>query len=208
MQKPVAGARNMMPSAGMALAVCSVCFFLGGLAGCMLAFRVSGGGSESMDAYIGGFLDAAGKGVLAAPPLLPLAWSCMRWPLLALLLGFTAAGLLGLPVLFAARGFLLAFSIASFVRTIGAAGCLLSLALFGLTGAVSVPVFFVLGVQSFLSARDLAGRFGSANRAVLCGAAYFRRCGVCAAALVLCAALEYLLVPTLVSGLAEVLLAI
>ena len=41
--------------------------------------------------------------------------------LLALLLGFTALGLLGLPLLFAVRGFLLAFSIASFVRLFGGA---------------------------------------------------------------------------------------
>lgn len=140
------------------LAVTAACFLLGGLVGCLLASHIGGGGQESLAAYVEGFLRAAQAGEITAPALASLVWDTVRWPLLALLLGFTALGLLGLPLLFAVRGFLLAFSIASFVRLFGGAGCLLALLVFGVSGALSVPVLFVLGVQGLLAARVLAGR--------------------------------------------------
>ena len=142
------------------LAVTAACFLLGGLVGCLLASHIGGGGQESLAAYVEGFLRAAQAGEITAPALASLVWDTVRWPLLALLLGFTALGLLGLPLLFAVRGFLLAFSIASFVRLFGGAGCLLALLVFGVSGALSVPVLFVLGVQGLLAARVLAGSGG------------------------------------------------
>ena len=100
--------------------------------------------------------------------------------------GFTPTGLLGLPILFAARGFLLAFSIASFVRLFGSTGCLLAFLVFGITGAVAFPALFVLGVQSLLAARVLASRFlGRGNvrlpteRPIFCAAAGVPRRCVC-----------------------------
>lgn len=106
----------------------------------------------------GGISSRRSGGEITAPALASLVWDTVRWPLLALLLGFTALGLLGLPLLFVVRGFLLAFSIASFVRLFGGVGCLLALLVFGVSGALSVPVLFVLGVQGLLAARVLAGR--------------------------------------------------
>ena len=202
------------------LAAVSACFFLGGLAGCLLAGCVDGGGQESLAAYVEGFLRAAQAGETAPPALAALVWDTLRWPLLALLLGFTALGLLALPLLFAVRGFLLAFSIASFVRLFGGTGCLLALLVFGVGGAFSVPVLvvlqggpggeeaFVLGVQSFMTARTLAGRvWGESKAAPLYGRAYWLRCGGCAAALCVCMLLDGFAVPALVSGLAGTLLA-
>ena len=190
------------------LAAVSACFFLGGLAGCLLAGCVDGGGQESLAAYVEGFLRAAQAGETAPPALAALVWETLRWPLLALLLGFTALGLLALPLLFAVRGFLLAFSIASFVRLFGGTGCLLALLVFGVGGAFSVPALFVLGVQSFMTARTLAGRvWGESKAAHLYGRAYWLRCGGCAAALCVCMLLDGFAVPALVSGLAGTLLA-
>lgn len=185
------------------LAVIGVCFFLGGLAGCLLAGYVGEASSESLSAYLQSFLQTAGAGDAAPPALAALVWNAVRWPLLALLLGFTALGLLGLPILFATRGFLLAFSIASFVRLFGSTGCLLALLLFGLTEALAIPVLFVVGVQSFLAARVLAGRFwGDGRIPVPYGTCYFLRCGICAGVLCVCVLLDYLVVPALISGLA------
>ena len=115
MRRAVAGVWDV-PDGGFfpALAIVGAFFLAGGLAGCILASCVDGGGGESLSAYLQSFLSAARAGAVDAPAVLSLVWSTIRWPLLALLLGFTALGLLGLPILFAARGFLLAFSIASF----------------------------------------------------------------------------------------------
>ena len=141
------------------LAVTAACFLLGGLVGCLLASHIGGGGQESLAAYVEGFLRAAQAGEITAPALASLVWDTVRWPLLALLLGFTALGLLGLPLLFAVRGFLLAFSIASFVRLFGGAGCLLALLVFGVSGALSVPVLeFLYPIAIVLVALALFGR--------------------------------------------------
>lgn len=185
------------------LAVLGTCFFAGGLAGCLLAGHVDGAGSESLSAYLNSFLQAAGGGELEGPALASLVWGELRWPLLVLLLGFTALGLLALPAVFALRGFLLAFSISTFVRLLGRKGCLLAGLVFGIPGALAVPALFVLGVQSFLAARVLAGRvWGDGRGPIPYGKRYVLRCGMCAAALCMCVLLEDLVVPALVTGLA------
>ena len=191
------------------LAVTAACFLLGGLVGYLLASHIGGGGQESLAAYVEGFLRAAQAGEITAPALASLVWDTVRWPLLALLLGFTALGLLGLPLLFAVRGFLLAFSIASFVRLFGGVGCLLALLVFGVSGALSVPVLFVLGVQGLLAARVLAGRvWGDGKTPPPYGKLYFFRCGACAVALCVSLLLDCFVVPGLVSSLAGTFLSL
>ena len=173
------------------LAVTAACFLLGGLVGCLLASHIGGGGQESLAAYVEGFLRAAQAGEITAPALASLVWDTVRWPLLALLLGFTALGLLGLPLLFAVRGFLLA------------------LLVFGVSGALSVPVLFVLGVQGLLAARVLAGRvWGDGKTPPPYGKLYFFRCGACAVALCVSLLLDCFVVPGLVSSLAGTFLSL
>ena len=142
-----------------ALAVLAVSFLLGALAGCLMSTFLSGDGLASLQSYLEAFLwEMDGAERLEGPALAGQLWSVLRWPLFALLLGFTALGVLGLPLLFAVRGFLLAYSIAAFVRAFGSAGCLLAFLVFGVGGAVSVPVLFVLGVQGLSASCRLAGR--------------------------------------------------
>ena len=198
------------PPAGVlpALLVSGTAFFLGGLVGCLLAACVEGMGSQALRTYLETFLSAAGEGRIIPPALLPTLWQVLRWPVMAAALGFTALGVLGVPVLFAARGFLLSFSISAFVRLFGNAGGLLAFLVFGVPGCVAVPVFFVLGVQSQLSAGRLAARRqGEGRRGACLGRSYLVRCGLCACALGVCVLLEYLAVPALVAGLSASLLA-
>lgn len=207
MRRPVAGIWDV-PSVGVlpALAATAAFFFLGSLAGCVLASYVGGGGNDSLTSYLQGFLTAAKAGGVAAPALLPLLWETMRWPLLAVLLGFTALGLIGIPILFSIRGFLLAFSIASFVRMFGGNGGVLAFLVFGVSGFIAVPALFVLGVQSLVASRGLAGRvLGDGRKNSPYGRAYFLRCAICGGALCVCVLLEYLAVPALVAGVAGAL---
>ena len=190
-----------------ALIIVSASFLLGGLAGCLMSTFVGGAGQESLRAYLESFLSMAQNGGAAAPALTVQLWDILRWPVLALLLGFTALGMLGMPLLFAVRGFLLAFSIAAFVRIFGSAGCLLAFLIFGVGGGFSVPALFVLGVQGLGAARTLASRFlGEGKAPSPYGRAYFLRCGGCAAALCVCVVLERFAVPALVSGAAGMIL--
>ena len=190
-----------------ALTVLSISFLLGGLAGCILSTFVQGEGQESLQAYLENFLRLAETGEVSAPKLATQLWDLLRWPLLALLLGFTALGVLGLPLLFAARGFFLAFSISAFVQMFGSAGCLLAFLLFGIGGGISISALFVLGVQSMTASRCLASRFlGEGKAPSPYGKAYFLRWGGCAAALCVCLCLERFAVPAFISGLAGVIL--
>ena len=207
MRRAVAAAWNV-PESGVlpALCVAVISFSVGALAGGFLSALASGEGAESLRSYLEGFLRALQAGGVEGPAAAAQVWDTLRWPLLALLLGFTCLGLLGLPLLFAARGFLLAFSISAFVRLFGSAGCLMAFLIFGVSGALSLPALFVLGVQSLGAARVLAGRFlGESKRQLPYGRAYFLRCGGCAGALCVCILLERLVIPGLVAAAAALL---
>ena len=190
-----------------ALILTSACFLAGGLAGCLLAAQVGGAGETSLTGYLEAFLQASGQGAVELPALWTQIWDTFRWPLFALLLGFTALGVLGLPVLFSIRGFLFAFSIAAFVRAFGGAGWLLALLVFGVGGALALPALFVLGVQSFLSARALAARVrGEGTGHVLWGRACLTRCALCLGCVLGSILLERAVVPALLAGAAGALL--
>ena len=151
-------------------------------------------------------MQAAQSGAVDAPTLWSQVWDTLRWPLLALLLGLTALGVLGLPILFGVRGFLLAFSIASFVRAFGGSGWLLACLVFGIGEILSLPVLFILGVQSFLSARALAARVrGEEKGRVLWGRDCLVRCAMCGGILCVCILLEQTAVPALLSNAAAIL---
>lgn len=187
-----------------ALVVTAVFFALGGGAGCLLAFRITGAGAEAMTAYIERFLTIAQAGGLNVPELPELFWRSTRWLLAAFLLGFSALGVLGVPVLCSVRGFFLAFSIASFSQAYGLDGLGAAFFLLGLPGLLSVPAFMLMATQSFSSSCVLAGRFGRRENPF--HREYFFHCGVCVAAVCVSLLLERYLVPKLISGVAEVLL--
>lgn len=204
MRRAVAGIWDV-PSEGFAsaLTVNGILFFLGGVAGCLLCANVGADGSEELLSYLESFLSLAQTGELERPALLSVLWEALRWPLLTVVLGFTALGVVGIPILFSVRGFLLSFAIASFFRALGAGGTLMAVAIFGISGLFSVPALFVLGVQGFAASRNLAGRaLGEGRRSSPFGRAYFLRCGVCAGAFCVCVLLELLAVPAIVSGMA------
>lgn len=199
-----------LPSSGSAaaLVILSAAFFLGGLAGCLLADQVGGDGSNALNDYLSGYLSVINSGDAVRPDVLSLLWEIVRWPLLTVALSLTPLGLLGVPVVFLVRGFLLSFAIASFFHVLGAFGLALAFVVFGITGLIGIPVLFIFGVQSFLSAGAMTGRLMGEGRRQppLLDRMTLMRCGVCVAALCVCGFLEYCIVPVLLESLAGVLL--
>lgn len=198
-----------LPSSGSAAAllILSIAFLLGGLAGCLLADQVGGDGGDLLSDYLEGYLSAVSSSGAAKPEVLSLLWEIVRWPLLVIALSLTPLGLLGIPVLFLVRGFLLSFAIASFFRVMGGLGLALAFVVFGLTGLICVPVLFILGIQGFLSASAMLGRLmGESKRLPLWDRMALLRCCVCAAALCVCGFIEYCVVPVLLGSLAGALL--
>ena len=175
------------------LVILGICFAVGALGGFLFSGR-SGSGQELLD-YLRRYFQMAGQGNGAEPSLWASVWDLTRWPLTAFLLGGTAWGAVGIPVLLGARGFLLSFSAASFARLFGLSGMAAALASFGVTALVGVPVLFVVASDAF---RQSLGRL-SGERAP----AWNQRVQAltpCAGLLVLAVALQQTLMPALLTA--------
>jgi len=129
------------------LAVLGICFAVGALGG----FFFSGGTEDNPELldYLRRYFQMAGQGGGVEPALWSSVWDFARWPLAAFLLGSTALGALGIPLLMGVRGFLLSFSTATFARLFGFPGVAASLAAFGVTALVAVPVLFAVSADAF-----------------------------------------------------------
>ncbi len=190
-----------------ALVATAVFFSLGGLAGCLLALGVAGDGAEALQGYLVSFLASAQDGAMAMPVGAEVLWRTLRWPLGAALLGFTALGLVGIPALVSARGFFLAFSVASFVHAYGRRGLTMAFLLLGIPGLLTVPALFLLSAQGLHASWQLALRApGQGRRELPYHREYFLRCGLCAAIVCFGFLLERYLVPVLAAGAANTLL--
>jgi len=141
---------------GLALLITAAFFILGSFLGCLLAFQADGGGAQALEEYLSSFLRAAENSGLRTPDLSGVLWRTLRWPVGAVLLGYTALGLFGIPILSALRGFLLTFSIGAFVRVYGWTGTRIAFYLVGITGMISTPVFLFLATQSFSASLRLS----------------------------------------------------
>ena len=86
-----------------AAALTAVPFLLGGLLGAFSCGSAAAGGAEELASYIGAYVQAALTGEAAAPGFLFLLWEDLKYPAAALVLGLTALGVVGIPVLFFLR---------------------------------------------------------------------------------------------------------
>lgn len=189
-----------------ALVVTAAFFTLGALAGSFLALQMNAEGMEALGSYLEQFLAAAQGGGLYQPSLPELLWRALRWPLAAFFLGFTALGLLGVPILASMRGFFLTFSVASFSRAFGRKGVATSFLLLGIPGFFYLPAFFLLCAQSFAAAWSLAAARGvQGRRESGFGRDQILRSGACAAAVGIGILTERVLLPVLLSGTAALL---
>ena len=180
------------------LAIIGTAFLLGGLLGCAAALHLNSGGSEALSQYIRGYLETVQSGLAPAPDVITVAWKASRFLLLAVLLGFTALGVAGMPLLFLVRGFLLSFSVTCFVSMFGGRGGLLAFLLLGVSGVATIPPLFLLGVQGMSASRRLLRRcLGGQRDGPIYSKRYFFRWGGCAAAVVMCVLFDLFAVPGL-----------
>ena len=128
-------------SAGLpALALLSVSFLAGAVLGTLAE------GLWTADEAVTAFLSSAPPD----PTLWRELWVLLRWPLLALLAGALPFTGVLLPGLFCLRGFLLSYGIAALTAGNGGAGWLAGLALFLPACLLTLPPFFLLGVEGLL----------------------------------------------------------
>lgn len=191
---------------GRALAVLSITFLMGGMAGCILAALSGGAGAEELSRYLVDYMTLTQGGQLSRS-LWPVLWGQGKYLLAALLLGLTALGLAGFPVLLGVRGFFLSFPAACFCRVFGKRGLFPAFILFGLPALLWAPALFLMGVSGFLSAQQLLRRaLGEGRGALPLNGAYWCRAGLCAGLTLAAGLLEYWVVPVLLRETARVIL--
>ena len=174
------------------LAVLGCCFFVGALFG--FFFSCWGDDSQELRDYLTDYFQMAGQGRGVEPTLLASIWDLVRWPLAAFLMGASALGAAGIPILMGARGFLLAFSAVTFARLFGLAGMAASLAAFGVTALLAVPVLFVVAADAFRQSLD---RLSGARTASAQWGQRARALTPCAGLLMLAVALQQTVMPAL-----------
>jgi len=188
------------PGAACALLL-GAAFLIGGIAGCLVAGSVHGQGGEALRTYLEIYLSLAKEGNLTVR-FWQVVWEQVRILALAFALGFTAIGVAGIPMLFVLRGFEFAFSVACICRVFGAEGLVLALCLFGFPAILRIPTLFVLGGGSLIQAYRLLCRYTGGN---MSGQGRdWRIYAVCAGAAMLCAALEYVMLPVLIGACAGI----
>lgn len=178
-------------------------FVLGGLLGCGAAGSIHGEGADALKDYLHTYLVLAEEGTVPVS-FGQVLWGQMKYPVMLVLLGFTALGVIGIPVLFSVRGFLFAFSVACFCRVFGAAGLLPALFLFGLPAILWVPAFFVLGFWALQTSRRMLNRYMGVEQ----GKEPAEKGPVwaaCIASGIVCGGLEYFVLPVLLGASAGVL---
>lgn len=188
------------PLAGnkVTLAILLISFFLGSFAACILVSRIDGADNGILNQYFSDYFSALRSAEDIHPELWSLFWDVFCWPLLIVVLGISPIGLLCIPVVFLARGFLLSFSIAALFRVLGGSGLLIAFSIFGISGAVCVPILFVLGIRCFVLSGAVTKRLcGTGKTHALLNQADIVCIVICIAGLCAGLLVEYCLVPNL-----------
>ena len=183
------------------LAVLAICFGAGALGGFL--FSALSESSPELLSYLRWYFQSAGEGGGLEPSLGAVIWDLIRWPLAAFLLGFVPVGVVGVPVLMGARGFLLAFAATTFARLFHLPGLAAALAAFGVTALVAVPVLFAVAEDAF---RQSLSRLSGAASAPVHWSERVQALAPCAGLLVLAVALQQTVMPALFSAVCARLL--
>ena len=188
------------------LAALSACFLLGGALGAVFGGLMSETSAQELADYLSTYFTLAREGGVTVE-FWSVAWEQFRLLIAVILLGLTALGAAGIPLLFGVRGFLLAFSVAGLCRVFGAAGLVPALFLFGLPAFFWAPILFLTGGQCLNGAWVLLRLLLLESREPLpFTSAYWGRLGLWAAAMMVCVMLEYLAAPVLLSAAAKLVL--
>ncbi|MBR3561769.1 MAG: hypothetical protein IKN81_09665 [Oscillospiraceae bacterium] len=188
---------DMVPLRSLVLAL----FLASGiLAGYAVALRCTPGTADELRRFLDGFP----AGAISPESALRTLLCYFRSSVLAFLMGFASIGVVGLPLLMAAQGFVLSFSMVSFAAALGREGFAALLALFALRVLFVLPGTFMTATAALDKARLLfALSIGTGKRAapVLYGARYWYRFAVTCVCLGIGSGLELWLTPLLLARL-------
>lgn len=191
---------------GAVLALLCVLFLAGGVAGSLFAGLAGGAGARELGAYLADYLSLACDGAVDRA-FWPVLWEQLRYLAAVVLLGLTAIGVVGIPLLFCVRGFFFSFSVGCFCRVFGGIGLIPGLVLFGLPALLWGPALFLAGFQGLSGAQCLLRRaLGEGRGSLPFSTAYWLRAALCGGLILACAGMEYGIVPVLLQAAARFVL--
>lgn len=195
---------SLLSGQAAALLLLSILFFVGSAAGCVAA-RWIDDPSGALVAYVRGYVDLIAE-TGGVPHVWNILWETARFPLIVAALSLTALGVVGLPILFTVRGFLLCYAVSVFYRMLGPSGLLPGFFLFGLSALIWMPILFLLGVRGLLGAYGLLRRtMGDGRYPLRYDGSYLVCCGIAVVAVLLCTGVECFAVPALLKGVSGIL---
>jgi|GEM_PF-1114731 len=197
---------DLLSGQGAMLVLLSALFLAGGAAGCLFAGMADGEGAAALGSYLADYLALALEGTVPRA-FWPILWGQLRYLAAVAVLGLTAVGVAGIPLLFCIRGFFFAFSVGCCCRVFGGMGLVPALVLFGLPALLWGPALFLAGFQGLSSAHCLLRRSLGETRCPLpFSPAYWLRTGLCGGLMLACGGVEYMVVPVLLRAAARVVL--
>lgn len=182
----------------------ALCWAGGMLLGRFASMRCIAQTGEELMRYLKGYLSGAGKQSLSAEVVVQTLCCYYRAPAAAFLFGFASIGAIALPVLCAAQGFVLSFSLFCFAVPLGREGFLTLAVLFALRLAVVVPCTIAAAsaaMEKSCSLLSLSFGSGKRSRPVSYGAPYWYRFLIVCVCLLLGSVTELWLVPRLLAAL-------
>lgn len=180
-------------------------FAVGAVLGMLMHRTVSAQEDMALRDYLVQYAQMTARNDSAAASALSVLLVYFRCPLLLLLCGCTAFGLVLIPALCAAQGFSLGFSLACFAAALGRQGVVLALAAFGIRSLFTLPCILFLAVGAADRVLRLLGRENSPGKKRRIPAG-LPATALCLAVLLLGAAVDAVLTPRLLHLAAEMIL--
>ena len=123
-------------------------FAAGMLAGHLACRAVPSDDLTALRSYVVGYAQLSSE-ERGCAGLAQVVWVYFRYPAAAFLLGFTAWGVMLIPLVCAAQGFFLSFAVQCFAAALGRQGVALALAALGLRCLFTVPCLLAIASDSF-----------------------------------------------------------
>ena len=178
----------------------SAMFLCGVCAGCITASYITGDGANLLNEYISkGILvsevDTTGKELFFKAFI-----TFVKYPAIIFLLGYTAFGILFIPLVLVLRGYFISFCVTSVIQALGYKGILSALCIYGFQAVISIPCILIVAAKAMRASQGFFSfvREEKDKRMVSPLTDGYLTCFlICIVFLAVCAAVEAFLIPKL-----------
>lgn len=184
------------------IALMTAVFLCGVVAGCVTAATVDTSSGQTLSEYITSYLEGMTPVHEYGSLFLSTLFNYLKYPVLSFLFGFTALGVLCVPAVVCVRGFFLSFSVTTVIRMFGYKGLLVALSMFGFSSFITISCLLIISAFAMCAAISFL-RFMLNKKRYVIGSilpvGYFTVFGFCAVIMIISAALDAFITPSLIT---------